>query len=244
MTAQVFSAGSDSSSFSKPAGRHRPNRFEAAASLAVITRWSRGQEVCSQEGAADYWYCVLTGMARRYAIWPSGRCQIIGLLLPGDFFGYPIPDHSFSVEAVIEGSLLACYPRRGVELLADSNPQFAREVREISFQGIAQLQEQILILGRTTALKKVGSFLLRFAERLSDAPPGQIVLPMSRYDIADYLGLSVETVCRSLTELKRRGIIASSGTRQIRILDPGALEEGRRNQACTWPDKLQATARP
>jgi CRP-like cAMP-binding protein len=208
---------------------HQRGAIEALDALATIKRWSRGQEICSEEGATEYWYRVVSGMARRYAVRPSGRRQIIGLLLPGDFFGFPARGECFAIEAVIEGTRVACYPRRRVETLADANPRIAREIREMSFQAISQLQEQILILGRTTALKKVGSFLLKTIGRLSDGRSARIVLPMSRYDIADYLGLSVETVCRSLTELKRRGVITLVGTRGISIVDPDALEEGPRN---------------
>jgi len=231
MTAQGCSIECNDSSLQHPSTARRPDPFEAVASLVVTTRWSRDQEICSQEGGTGYWYRVSSGMARRYAVRPSGRRQIVGLLLPGDFFGFPIPGGSFAVEAAIEGTQLACYPRRRVELLADSDPRLAREIREMSFRAIANLQEQILILGRTTALKKVGSFLLTIAERLSgDRQAGQIVLPMSRYDTADYLGLSVETVCRALTELKRRGVIRLSGMRRITIVDPQALEEGFRER--------------
>ena len=112
-----------------PAAGCRRDPFEAVASLAVTTKWSRGQEICSEEGETGYWYRVSAGMARRYAVRPSGRRQIVGLLLPGDFFGFPIPGGSFAVEAVIEGTQLACYPRRRVELLADSDPSLARALK-------------------------------------------------------------------------------------------------------------------
>jgi CRP/FNR family nitrogen fixation transcriptional regulator len=228
MTAHGCSTEFNDSSLQHPSTARRPDPFEAVASLAVTTRWSRDQEICSQEGGTGYLYRVSSGMARRYAVRPSGRRQIAGLLLPGDFFGFPIPGGSFAVEAAIEGTLLACYPLRRIELFASSDPRLAREIREMPFRAMANLEEQILILGRTTALKKVGSFLLTIAERLSGRQAGQIVLPMSRYDTADYLGLSVETVCRALTELKRRGVIRLSGMRRITIVDPQALEEGFR----------------
>jgi CRP-like cAMP-binding protein len=158
---------------------------------------------------------------------PSGRRQIVGLLLPGDLFGFPSRgEYAFSVEAVVEGTLVACYPRRRLEALADTDPAIAREIREMAFESVSRLQEQVFILGRTTALKKVGSFLLKLSERLSDGIADRIVLPMSRYDIADYLGLSVETVSRCLTGLKERGIIKLTGPRRVTIVDREALEEG------------------
>src|SRR4051794_17715146 len=120
---------------------NRQDPFAAAASLTVTTKWSRGQEICGQEGEAAYWYRVLAGMARRYAVRPSGRRQIVGLLLPGDVFGFPLRDESYAVEAVVDGTLTAGYPRRGIDLLADSDPRMAHEIREMSFHAIAQLQE-------------------------------------------------------------------------------------------------------
>jgi CRP/FNR family nitrogen fixation transcriptional regulator len=82
----------------------------------------------------------------------------------------------------------------------------------------------MLIIGRTTSTKKVGSFLLSMSERLDRRRTERIVLPMTRYDIADYLAISVETVSRALTELKRRGAISLDGTRLLTIHDPDALE--------------------
>ena len=206
--------------------------LEKLSSLATTLRCCRGQEICGEERAADYWYRLVSGMARRYALRSSGRRQILGLLLPGDFFGFfPARDLAVTVEAMVDGTIVARYPRRQLEALADSDPPIAREIRETSFATIARLHEQVLILGRTTALKKLGSFLLRMADLLPDRSSGVIVLPMSRYDVADYLGLSVETVSRGLTELKTRGVIRLLGTRQIRIIDRAALEDGVEGRA-------------
>jgi DNA-binding transcriptional MocR family regulator len=90
---------------------------------------------------------------------------------------------------------------------------------------VSRMQELLLILGRTTARKKVGSFLLKMMERCSRQPADRVLLPTSRYDIADYLALSVETVSRSLTELKHRGLIALAGPRRVQIVDRHGLED-------------------
>ena len=89
---------------------------------------------------------------------------------------------------------------------------------------MARLQTQILTLGRTTAEAKVGCFLLRLAERMSTGPSDPLLLPMSREDIADYLAISIETVSRSLTQLKQRGVIRLMGTRKIMIIDRDAID--------------------
>jgi len=116
-----------------------------------------------------------------------------------------------------------------VEMLADSDPQLAREIRQVAFAALSRVQAQLLILGRITALEKVGSFILEMVSRLSAGNGNSVALPMSRYDIADYLAVSVETVSRSLTDLKQRGVIKLAGTRTVRIVNRNALEDGERS---------------
>jgi CRP/FNR family nitrogen fixation transcriptional regulator len=204
---------------------NRPHRFESLDSHAVITRCGRGQAICSEGRPAENWYCVVSGAAKRYVNRSDGRRQIVDLLLPGNFFGFTARDeYDFTVEAVVNNTVVARYPRRRVESLADSDPRLAREISQVAFETLARLQAQLLILGRVTAPKKVGAFLAALAERLSDGPD-RVVLPISRYDIADYLAVSVETVSRSITDLKHRGVIALSGRRGVKIVDREALED-------------------
>jgi CRP/FNR family transcriptional regulator, nitrogen fixation regulation protein len=196
-------------------------------SLAAVIPCRRGQEICGQGRPAETWYCVLSGAARRYVIRLDGRRQIVDLLLPGDCFGFSAGgDYDFAVEAVADGTVVAGYPRRRAEMLADSDPRVSREIRQAAFEALSRLQSQLLIVGRITALEKVGSFILEMAARLSRASSRSVALPVSRYDIADYLAVSVETVSRSLTDLKHRGVIRMSGTRTLEIMDRDALEDG------------------
>jgi len=214
-------------SHSTAALANQPKRLDKLASIAVVRKCCRGQEICGQGEAAEYWYRVTSGTARRCVAHPDGRRQIVELLLPGDFFGFTtLNEYDSTVEAVAEDTIVASYPRRRVEMLAEVDPQLSREIRQVMFEALSRLQAQLMILGRITATEKVGSFLLTMAERLSDQSLDRVDLPISRYDIADYLGLSVETVCRSLTSLKKRGLIALSGPRSVRIIDRDALEEG------------------
>jgi CRP-like cAMP-binding protein len=203
--------------------------------LAVSIRCSRGQEICSSSRPADYWYRVVSGSARRCVIRPDGRRQIVDLLLKGDFFGFSERiDYDSSVEAVVEGTIVASYPRKRAEMMADTDPQLARELRQVAYKALARSRAHLLLLGRITAREKVGAFLLELIERFSGGATDTIMLPISRYDIADCLALSVETVCRSLTELKQRGVIALSGTRCVRIVDRQALEEGDRESDASF----------
>jgi CRP-like cAMP-binding protein len=156
----------------------------------------------------------------------DGRRYIASFLLPGDFFGFSAGQvHRFSVEAIIAGTIVARYPRRRVEMLAESDAEVGRRVREAAFESIARLQMRMLLLARGNALEKVCAFLLEMADQSADAAD-VFDLPMSRYDIADYLAIAVETVSRALTMLRSRGAIAFLGTRRIKIIDRNALEEG------------------
>jgi CRP/FNR family transcriptional regulator, nitrogen fixation regulation protein len=194
--------------------------------MAVNIRCSRGQEICHPSGSAEYCYRVVSGSARRCVIRSDGRRQILDLLLPGNFFGFSDPfEHDSSVEAIAKGTVIAAYPRKRIESLADKNPRLACEIRQVASKALARSRAYLLILGRITAREKVGAFLLNMAER-TQGSANTIILPVSRYDIADCLGLSAETVCRSLTELRQRGKIALHNARCVTILDWQSLEEG------------------
>jgi CRP/FNR family transcriptional regulator, nitrogen fixation regulation protein len=101
--------------------------------------------------------------------------------------------------------------------------EVAHAVRQRAFESISRLQSRMVLVGRTNALEKVSAFLLEMAERTS-VTSDDLVLPMSRYDIADYLAIAVETVSRALTTLKARGAITIAHSRQVRITDRSALE--------------------
>jgi hypothetical protein len=109
---------------------------------------------------------------------------------------------------------------------------------------MSRLNSLLLILGRTTAEKKVGGFLLYMQQRAGSRDASRVVLPVSRYDIADYLALSVETVSRSLTALKERGAIALSGPREIGIIDPDALTKEREASEGSPMPSVSARPRP
>jgi CRP/FNR family nitrogen fixation transcriptional regulator len=200
--------------------RELPACLEA---LATTNRWHRGQQIYSREDPVRCWYRIVGGMARKSTLLSDGRRRIVDFLLPGDFFGFSArPERYFDVEAVVETSV-ACYPRQRVEMLADSNVDVARRIREKAFESISRLQSRLLILGRVTAIEKVSAFLMELAERSSRSGSRVVILQMSRYDIADYLALSVETVSRSLTDLQHRRAIVLLGKHRVQITDPGAL---------------------
>jgi CRP-like cAMP-binding protein len=202
-------------------------------SIAVIVRRNRGEEIHDPEGSEEYWYRVISGAAKCYVVLPGGRRQILDLLMPNDCSCFTPPGRHFgAVEAVVNGTVVACYARRRAEALAESDPKVARAIRDMALDGVSRMQEQLLILGRVTAREKVGSFLIKMMERSSRQPNDRLLLFTSRYDIADYLALSVETVSRSLTDLRHRGFIALAGPRRVNIVDRNGLEE---NDSSMWP---------
>jgi CRP/FNR family transcriptional regulator, nitrogen fixation regulation protein len=197
----------------------------AMESLAIASRYANGEAVYRCNDPVEYWYRIVAGAARKSALTADGYRHIVDFLLPGDLFGFGARGlRPFCVEAIVPGTLVVRYPRRSVEQLADSDPRIARGIRESAFDSIARLQRRMVILSRTSAIERVGAFLLEMADRGHGTPPHTVFLPMSRYDIADYLGMAVETVSRALTELRSRRAIVLRGVRRIHICDRSALE--------------------
>lgn len=192
-----------------------PSRLQ---SLAHVRRFHREQDIYAQEERSDTWYRLVSGSARKYLMSADGRRQLVDIYLPGDFFGFTTHlHHKFAVQAIAEGTLVACYPRQRVEALADEDPATAHEIRTQCFEALGRLQDQMLVIGTMTAHEKVRAFLIYFHDRLSTGEDTGLSLPISRYDIADMLGISPETVCRAFTELQERGIISLQGPRRIKI---------------------------
>jgi CRP/FNR family transcriptional regulator, nitrogen fixation regulation protein len=205
-----------------------PHALQCLDSIAKVRRCRIRQELCQQGQAGNIWYLVLSGALSCCIIKSDGRRQIIDLLFPGDFSAFPGGEYDYTVEAIASGTIVASYPRKRVEIRADSNPEFARDLREVAFAALSRRQEQLLIVGRITVTQKVGAFILAMADRLPQSRANRVTLPLSRYDIADYLAVSAETVSRALSDLKQRGLIRFTGTRDIQIIDREALEDGER----------------
>jgi CRP/FNR family nitrogen fixation transcriptional regulator len=202
-----------------------PTPPKLADAVAAVTPCCRGQMIYDEGTPVECWYRLVSGAARRFVVRADGRRQIIDLLLSGDIFGFGVRgSHAFTADVISSGAVIARYPRSRLEHLAASDPWVAHEVQEMALEETHRLQDLILILGRITAREKVGAFLLHLTKRLTGRPADHVTLPISRYDIADYLALSVETVSRALTDLKRSGVIALSGPRQLRIVDRDAIE--------------------
>jgi CRP/FNR family transcriptional regulator len=165
-------------------------------------------------------HSLTTGFARLYKLLPDGRRQVIGFALPGDFLGTaPSDRYTFSADAI--DAVTGCrLPREAFTHFIEQRPHFLLRINEFAARELMLAQEQMLLLGRRTAEEKVASFLVGWRERLAQIGDERqtIALPMSRQDIADYLGLTIETVSRTLTRFEREKmlIIVTGG---VRLLD-------------------------
>jgi CRP/FNR family transcriptional regulator len=176
---------------------------------------------------ADFVFNVTAGAVKLYKLLPDGRRQVTGFLFPGDFLGLVHNDsYAYSAEA-LTATTLCRFPRRKLEALLDELPKLEQRLLGIASHELAAAQDQIMLLGRKSARERVVSFLLM----LSDAAvrrggAGDIVsIAMGRSDIADYLGLTIETVSRVFTELKTQGLVRLLSEKRAQLLKPRALRE-------------------
>jgi CRP/FNR family nitrogen fixation transcriptional regulator len=190
--------------------------------LGPVRAFAKDAEIYAEGDRAVFFYKVLSGAVRTCKLLSDGRRQIDAFHLPGDIFGLEARDeHRFCAEAVSDAHVVV-YRRSSLESLASTDAQFARQIVSVMMGRLAQAQEHTLLLGRKTALERIATFLLDMAERAS-ADADAIALPMLRSDIADYLGLTIETVSRTLTQLEREAVIELAGCRRIVLRDKAAL---------------------
>jgi len=180
------------------------------------------EEIYAEGDRADCWYKVISGTVRICKLMADGRRHIAEFFFAGDCFGLDDDrERSFSAEAI--GDVIAMrFPRAATERLIDERPELARRLCNLTLRNLAHAQARLLLLGRMTASERVASFLLEFAERRDVRRV--LDVPMSRSDIADYLGLTIETVCRVLSSFKREHVVAIPSPHQIEICDRDALE--------------------
>jgi CRP-like cAMP-binding protein len=192
--------------------------------MGATMPYTRNAEIYGEREPADYLYKVVSGAVRTYKVLADGRRQIGAFYLPGDVFGLETTDeHSFSAEAITDVKILVV-KRSALVALAKRDNEIARQLWTITGEELRRVQDHILLLIKTAKERVVG-FLLEMAERV---PAGdQVELPMSRQDIADYLGLTIETVSRTLTELENAATIELPSARRIVLRNRSAL--GRLN---------------
>ncbi|MBT6404212.1 MAG: cyclic nucleotide-binding domain-containing protein [Rhodospirillaceae bacterium] len=188
--------------------------------------YSPGQVIFEEGDPADYVFHISDGEVRLYKLLPDGRRQVTGFLTPGDFLGL-ITESSYAYGAEAIGAVeLCCMKLTNLERLLSDIPPVRERLLDMSRDELAAAQEQMLLLGRKTAREKILSFLLYRHKHLdrtdSDA---SIDLPMSRTDIADYLGLTIETVSRTFTALRDEGLIELPNPHHVIFPDLDAVRD-------------------
>ncbi|MHB2205306.1 cyclic nucleotide-binding domain-containing protein [Methylobacterium sp. CM6257] len=214
-------------SFDAPVGDIRGSAHFAGCPELIGTpfAYTREEEIYGEGEDAEFVYKVVEGAVRTYKVLSDGRRQITGFHLPGDLFGFEQEEtHRHTAEALSETKVLI-FKRRQIERAATHRAEVACQLWSMATNNLRHAQDHMLLLGRRSATERVASFLMEVDERLGGT--GTFTLPMTRRDIADYLGLTIETVSRTITQLEGDGALlrSSIGGRQV------SLRRGRMRRA-------------
>ncbi len=194
-------------------------------SLARSAHFAQRQAIFSQDEKVDAVFNVTDGAARLYRLLPDGRRQVVGFAIPGDFLGLALAEKSiYSVDALTPVN--ACrFNREAFSSFLDARPALLRRLYEMAGHELSLAQEQMVIIGRRTAEERVVCFLIGLRKRWARVNGNSVTvpLPMTRQDIADFLGLTIETVSRAISKLAREKllVVVPDG---VRLLEPARLE--------------------
>jgi CRP/FNR family nitrogen fixation transcriptional regulator len=192
---------------------------DAMDRLGSRTTFDRDAEIYAQGDEVEYLYRVVKGVIRTTRLTVEGRRQVGDFYYPGDLFGLePGPDHQFAAEALTHCEV-QLVRRSAVRALA-GDAELDRAILEATRRELQRVQEHVMLLGRKSAREKVAGFLVG----LADEKNGDIDLPMGRQDMADYLGLTIETVSRMLTQLQGEKVVEFPTFRRFRVKRWDALE--------------------
>jgi len=202
-----------------------PNVNSISASMQLMgarISYVRNVEIYGEGEPAEYLYKVVSGAIRSCKLLDDGRRQVTAFHMPGEIFGLEVGDtHSFSAEAVADSTIIVV-KREAILALAARDVDIARQLWTLTARELQRVQDHMLILGCMGAKERVSAFLLELAKRFSDS--NEIKLPMSRQDIADYLGLTIETVSRTMTQLEHDATITLPTSRRVVLRNRAALK--------------------
>ncbi len=213
----------------RPSRKERPISPEPLfGSLELIgarMSFARNCEIYGDEEPADFVYNIVSGAVRLCKLLDDGRRQVAAFHLPGEIFGLELGnEHRFTAEAVVD-SVILVIRRSAVVALAERDGDVAHQVWAHTANDLQRVQDHMLLLGCMSAKERVAAFLLQMAGRLSGT--NEVELPMPRQDIADYLGLTIETVSRTMTQLETEAAIGLPSSRRVVLRNRAVL--GRLN---------------
>jgi CRP/FNR family nitrogen fixation transcriptional regulator len=218
----MLAAAANSSIYTRPAA---PVRTGATCEgplgmIGAPMRFARNTEIFGEEELAEYLYQVISGAVRTYRMLDDGRRQICAFYLPGDIFGVEAGDVHLSTAEAISDAQVLVVKRSSVLARAEHEKDLAKQLWMLTVRELRRVQQHSMVLIKN-AEERVAGFLLEMAGR---NPGGASVeLAMSRQDIADYLGLTIETVSRTFTHFVQSGVIALETSRRIRFCNRAAL---------------------
>lgn len=194
---------------------------------SIRKRISAGDEVIGQGEQIASYSNILNGVVKLSKMMADGRQQIVGLQFAPDFLGRPfMPESNLTAEAATDGEI-CLFPRAVVDRMVNDAPDFEHRLHTQSLKELDEARDWMLTLGRKTAQEKVASFLYLIATHINPLEPfcKNFDLPLSRADIADFLGLTIETVSRQMTKLRKEGVIIIENNRHVRVPEMARLRE-------------------
>ncbi|CAM5766518.1 transcriptional regulator [Labrys miyagiensis] len=183
--------------------------------IGTAFTYGKDEEIYGDGEPAEYVYEVVSGAVRTCKLLDDGRRQIGAFHLPGDVFGIEAgTTHRMTADAIVD-TTVRLVRRKSLDAAAQGNLQVANALWSMTARELRHAEDHMLLLGRKTAMERVATFLLEMDRRLTVT--GMLELPMCRRDIGDYLGLTIETVSRVLSQLHQEGVLGFSGARQIKL---------------------------
>lgn len=197
----------------------------ALRAIRYDTRMDSQATIFREGDAASNIFTLVSGAVKLSKLMVDGRRQIVGFLFPGDFFGFGHNELYGYTAETLSPTTLCRFPLVSLDTVVAGSRELERRLLRRMIAELSFAQEQMLLLGRMNAREKVSHFLLMLSRRATHRgePASPVAVPMSRLDIADYLGLTIETVSRTLTGLKKEGLIAINGNSRVDLLDYRAL---------------------
>lgn len=203
-------------------------------SMKSYRSFKAGETILWRGEPFAFFASLVTGVASLSKTMEDGRTQMVGLLLPSDFIGRPgRAEIEFDVTATTDVTL-CCFDRKPFEKLVDDTPHVAHRLMELALDELDAARDWMLLLGRKTAREKIATFIEMLARRVyiqDQSGSGEIQMSMTRDQIANYLGLTLETVSRQFNALKKDGIIDFTDRRHLRVRSLEDLQEATGDDA-------------
>jgi len=200
-----------------------PTHFGSLHTAGALRHYAQHQEIFGEGDDADAYFKVVSGVVRTCRFLSGGRRQVDEFHLPGDLFGFEMGLHRRLCAEAASAATIIHYRHRSIESVAANDKAAALRLFEHAVRSLARAQDHAVLLGRRTAIEKVAAFLIDWAAHFS--PDEDVILAMTRQDIADYLGLTVETVSRTLARMEKHAVIELCTARWIKLTDPVALRD-------------------